>query len=342
MSMRVVLSVFLIVMAVLVSSGQVQAANLDQAFLRLDRMTTSTATGGTVCLEIATTASTDAHVEVTFPTDFTVNGTAGNWTVTTTNLPLGATAMPGVNTAENVTSQTVRFPITDISGADTLYCFNFTGSSTLTTKGSTGNDLTGYITVTDSGDVAIDTAQYATALITDDQVVITATVPPTFSFSIAGSGAQALGVLSTSSVTSGGGNAVTFGTNAGNGWVGWILSANQALDSAATGDSIETSGTVDDSPSTLSAGTEGYVVDADLTTDSGTSGTGTVTIDPEYLGTTTSQGGTLPANFEEFATADGPTDGDVVTLVARASISALTKAATDYTDTWTVVGAANF
>lgn len=319
---------------------QASAAQLSQAFVRLDRMTASTATGGTVCLKMATVAGTDAKVKVTFPAGFTVSGTAGNWTVTTTNLPAGASAMPGVATATVVATQTVTFPVTDISSAATLYCFNFTGTSTLTNP-TAGNDLTGSISVTTSADVVIDSGIYATSIIADDQIDITATVPATFSFAL-GSNSQALGTLSSGSVISGSGVTVTFGTNAGNGWFGWVLSANAGLDSAATGDSIDTVGTIDDTPSSLTPGSEGYILDADLTSDSATGGTGTVTIDAEYNGGTTSAGGTLSTTFTEFATANGPTDSDVITLIPRVAISALTQAGTDYTDTLTVVGAGHF
>lgn len=321
-------------------SSSATAAQLNEAYLRLDRMKASTATGGTVCAKVATTGSTDATIKVTFPSGFTVNSTASNWTVTTTNLPAGSSAMPGINTATAVSGQDVTFPITDISSDTTLYCFNFASSSTLTNP-TAGTDLTGEITVQASGPTTIDSGAYATAIIADDQVVVTATVPATFSFAL-GTNAQAIGTLSTSSVTSGSGVATTVITNAANGWLAWLLSANQSLDSATTGDTIATSGSVDDSPTTLSTGTEGYVVDADLTTDSGTAGSGTVTIDAEYLGADTSSGGTLSATFEEYATADGPTDSDVVTLVPRVTISGLTQAATDYTDTWTIVAAGNF
>jgi hypothetical protein len=319
---------------------QAQAAQLTEAFVRLDRMKASTATGGTVCVKMATTAGTDAKIKVTFPSGFTVNSTADNWTVSTTNLPLGATAMPGIDDASDVTSQTVTFPITDISSDSTLYCFNFTGTSTLTTS-TAANDKTGSISVTTSGDAVIDSGIYATSIISDDQVVVTATVPATFSFAL-GTNTQALGTLSTGSVTSGTGVTVTVGTNAGNGWIGWVKSANAALTSAATGDTIDTSGSVDDTPDELTAGTEGYVLDADLTTDSATSGTGEVTIADEYDGSTTSEGGSLETDFAEFATADGPTDGDVVTLIPRVAISALTQAGNDYTDTLTIVGAGWF
>ncbi len=317
-----------------------QAAQLNETFIRLSRLSDATTTGGTVCVKMATTAGTDAKVKVTFPTGFTVNSTASNWTVTTTNLPAGASAMPGIATATGVSSQTVTFPITDISSNSTLYCFNFAASSTLTTP-SAADNLTGSVSVTTSADAEIDGGNYALSIVADDQIVITATVPSIFSFALGGN-TQALGTLSTGSVTSGGGVTVTIETNAGNGWLGWVLSANAALNSASTGDTIATTGTVNDTPDSVSAGTEGYVLDADLTTDSATGGTGTVTIDAEYLGTTTSMGGALSTTFTEFATATGPTDGDVITLIPRVAISALTQAATDYTDTLTVVAAGNF
>ena len=72
---------------------QAHASGLDQAIVRIDRMEASTATGGQVCAT-AHTVATEASVAVQFPTGFTVNTTAANWTVTTTNLPGDATAWP--------------------------------------------------------------------------------------------------------------------------------------------------------------------------------------------------------------------------------------------------------
>lgn len=322
------------------SSTTAQAATLAEGYVRLDRLKASTTTGGTVCAKLTTTGSTDTTIKVTFPTGFTVNTTASNWTVTTTNLPTGSSAMPGISTASAVSGQDVTFPITDISSGATLYCFNFAASSTLTNP-TAGNDKTGSLTVQAAGPTTVDSGNYALSIISDDQVSVTATVPSTFTVAL-GTNSQALGTLSTSSVSSGSGVSVTLTTNAANGWLTWVKSTNAALNSSTTGDTIATTGSVDDSPSTLSSGTEGYVLDADLTSDSGTSGSGTVTIDAEYLGADTSSGGTLSTTYEEVATADGPTDSDVITLVPRVAISGLTQAATDYTDTLTVVAAGNF
>lgn len=331
---------FLFIGLFFVSANNADAAQLTEAFLRLDRMKASTITGGTVCAQWTTTAPADNKIKVTFPTGFVVNGTASNWTTNTLNLPSGAVAMPGITTATVVSGQTVTFPISNISSNSTLYCFNFSGTNTLTTS-TAGVDKAGVIQVTTSADAEIDIGSYATAVITDDQIVVTATVPSTFTMTLS-TLTQSLGIMTTSAISSGSGVAVTLITNAGNGWIGWVKSLNAGLNSSATGDSIPTTGTVDGTPSTLSAGTKGYVLDADLTTDSATAGSGAVTISPEYNGATTSAGGALSTIFSEFASANGPTDTDVITLIPRAAISGLTKAATDYTDTLTVVAAGNF
>jgi hypothetical protein len=186
-------------------------------------------------------------------------------------------------------------------------------------------------------------------LIASDQAVITATVPPTFSFTL-GNLSQGLGTLSSSAITpSSPGITAAVGTNANNGWIIWVKSLNQALNSATTGDTIPTitAGGVGTNE-TVVAGTKGYVLDSNVTVDSATLGTGAVSIPAEYAdgdntGTgTLNKGGSLFSYFSEVATADGPTDGDTVTLIARVAISALTQAATDYTDTLTIVGAGNF
>jgi hypothetical protein len=149
--------------------------------------------------------------------------------------------------------------------------------------------------------------------------------------------------LSTTTASSSG-RTVTIATNAAAGWVAWVKSANAALNSASTGASIATAGTVNNAPSDLAALT-GYVLDVDITTDSGT-GTGTVSqasdYGAEYAGTNATSGGTLSTTFQPIAAASGTTDGDVLTLIERAKISAVQAAAVDYTDTLTVVAAGRF
>jgi hypothetical protein len=89
----------------------------------------------------------------------------------------------------------------------------------------------------------------------------------------------------------------------------------------------------------------GYVLDTNITTDSAT-GTGTVSqaagYGAEYNGTNSTSGGALSTTFQPIAAANGTTDGDVLTLIERAKITAVQAAATDYTDTLTVVAAGRF
>lgn len=316
----------------------VQAAAFTEAYLRLDRMKASTNTTVLVVAKPATTG-TENDVQVAMPSDFTVSSTASNHTVATTNLPTGVTAWPGIATATAVSGTTITFPSTDLA-VGTLYGFRITGASSITT-GSSGSSKTGTITTRTSGPATIDTTTYATAVISDDQIVVTATVPPNFSFTLGGTTDSFTSNLSTSSTVSTTGVTVTIATNAAAGWYTWVKSLNSGLTSATTSQTIATAGTVNGSPSTLSNGSNGYVLDTNLTTDSGT-GTGTVTIDAEYDGSGSNQGGTLSSTFQPIASASGTTDGDVLTLIERATINAVVPAATDYTDTLTVVGAGRF
>lgn len=302
------------------------------SYLRLDRMKASTATGGTVCTT-TTTSGSEADVQVTFPTGFTVNGTAGNWTVTTTNLPTGATPWPGIGTATAVASQTVTFPSTDLS-TSTLYCFNFSGTSTLTT-GTAGNDKTGSIITRTGGQVAIDTINYATSIISEDQISVTATVPSTFTFSLSGSTA-ALGTITTTGATSATALTATVSTNANNGFLAWVKSTNAALSSTSTSDTIPSAAFTSGAGNVVDlASTNGYVLDVNT-------GAGAPTIATEYDGNTTAKGGNLSTAFRQIASATAPVSGNTFDLVVRARASATNKAASDYADTLTVTAAGQF
>lgn len=322
----------LVLPALAVNVAPAQAANFTQAYLRADRMKASTATNVLVVFKPAST-ETAAKVKVTFAAGYTVDPSP---TVNTSNLPTGTTALPGTLSAAGASQVVTITGVTELT-VGTSYGVNIATGITNTTAGEYENT----ITTTTSGDVTIDTSNVAVRIISDDQIVLTATVPSTFSYTLSGTSDTFTSDLSSSSVVSTNGKTVTIATNADKGWITWVKSANAALSSATAGETIDTTGTVNGSPNTLSAGTNGYVLDVNLTTDSGT-GTGTVTIDTEYNGTDTSSGGTLSTSFQPIASADGTTNGDVVTLIARATISAVKGAADDYTDTLTVVGAGNF
>lgn len=328
----------ILLIAPFIFADSAEAGSLTQTAVRLDRLIASTATGGTVCAKPATTG-TETTVKVTFPTGFTVNTTASNWTVTTTSLPFGGTAWPGIGTASSVSGQDVTFPSTDLT-VGTLYCFNFSATNTLTTS-TAGNDKTGVVTIQAAGPATIDSGAYALSIVSNDQVVVSATVPATFTFSLSAN-TDSLGTLSTTTASSSGITA-TISTNAASGWTVWVKSANAALNSASTGASIATAGSIDATPTDITSVT-GYVLDVNATTQ-GSGGSGNFTIEPEYDGANTTSGGTLSTSFQAVAVSDnpaGPTDGDVMTIIERAKISAVQAAATDYTDTLTVVAAGLF
>lgn len=317
----------------------VEAAGLTQAYVRLDRLTASIATSGMVCAK-STTVAVETMVKVTFPTGFTTTDTPGNWTVTTTNIPTDATAWIGIGTATAATGQDVTFPSGDMV-VGTLYCFNFTGTSTLTNAGA-GNNLVGVLTTQLAGPTTIDSSSFALSTITNDQIAVSATVPPTFSFSLPTNTLTFLSNLTTTPVLTGT-SVATITTNASSGWVAWVKSANAALNSASTGATIASPGSASDNTVTDVSATNGYFLDVAFT-DSGT-GTGTVSqaanYGQEYNGDAT-HGGTLSTTFQPVAASSGTTDGDTITLTALAKISAVQAAATDYADTLTVVAAGRF
>jgi hypothetical protein len=331
----IVLTLLLVLTPVLFYQ-KADAATLTETLVRFDRLETSTQTTGMVCVNQAS-SGTDASVVVTFPTGYTL-GIASTFTTSTTNTgwPSGATAWPGIGTATNVTSQAVTFPSTTLT-AGTLYCFNWSNSAAVETASSASNTNTGSVTTQTSVPATIDSGSYVTSTITNDQIVVTATVPQAFSFALSGN-TDALGTLSTSSVSSSPTpRTVTVNTNAKNGWLVWAKDANTGLTSASASHTIAS--TTPGTNSTLSGGTEGYNTGV---TQTQASGTGTITVSTPFVGGSTGKGGGLNTTYATLATSNGSGASSVLTLTNNAAISATTPAATDYTDTITVTGAGAF
>jgi hypothetical protein len=312
------------------------AAALTKVFVRFDRMKISTATTGTVCAQPATVA-TEADVQVTFPTGYTL-GSAANFTVNTTNLawPTGGTAWPSIATATNVTGQVVTFPSGDLT-VGTLYCFNWTNSAAVTVKSSATSSNLGSVQTRASGPTNIDTESYATASIADDQIVVSATVPSIFSFALSGT-TDSLGTLSTSAVTSSPTpRTATVSTNAKNGWLVWAKDANTGLTSASASSTIAS--TTPGSNSTLSNGANGYNTGV---TSTQAGGGGTITVATPFVGGSTGKGGGLDTTLRTLASSNGTADTAVLALTNNVTISPTQAAASDYTDTITVIGAGLF
>jgi len=317
-------------------SQTTHAAALGSVFVRFDHMQTSTATTGTVCAKPTSTA-TEGKVKVTFPPSYTL-GAAGTFTVSTTNLawPTGGTAWPSIATASTVSGQDVTFTSGDLT-AGTLYCFNWTNTAAVTTSSSATASNLGAVTTQTSAPADIDTAQYATATISNEQIVVTATVPPAFSFALSGN-TDALGTLSSAAIAvSPTPRTATVNTNAKNGWMVWAKDLNTGLTSAAASKTIAstTPGTV----STLATNSEGYNTGVTSSIVSG----GSITVDAAFAsGGVNYKGGGLDTTLRTLATGAGVADTAVLTLTNNVSIKTSTAAATDYTDTITVVGAGLF
>lgn len=318
-------------------------AAVDTAFVRFDRHATGSGISGTACLE-TTTVGTETNVVIVFPSDWTVSSTPSNWTVTTTTLPTkpttggAATAWPGIGTASSVNGTSVTFPATDLS-TSTFYCFNFAGASS--TVGPAGNDKTGQLK-TQGGAPYVDSVDWATSVVSSgaDQISVTASVSASMTFSLSANTA-ALGNITSGSTTAASGVTETVSTNARNGWVSWVRGTNNggagvgALHSTNANADIDSPGSFDGTPETLST-SGGYVLDVDT-------GSGTPTIAAEYDGAGADDGGHISqSQFRQIAHATAPSNANTVSLVVKARSSVTTPAASDYTDTLTVVAAGSF
>lgn len=317
-------------------SHMAKAATFDEVMVRFDRMNVSEPTTGTICAKPATT-ETEASVDVTFPTGYSL-GLAATFTVNTTDTawPSGASAWVGINTATNVNSQVVTFPSGDLS-VGTLYCFNWTNSAAVSVTSSPSASNSGSITTKTGASADIDTGNYSTASISGDQIVVSATVLQTFSFALSAN-TDNLGNLSTSSITtSSTPRTATINTNAKSGWIVWAKDSNTGLSSTMASHTIAS--TTPGSNSTLSTNSEGYNTGL---TSSQVGGTGTITIAAAFVGTALGQGGGLDSSLRTLATSDGTADTAVLTIKNNATISPVTPAASDYTDTITVIAAGLF
>ena len=331
--------------------NKIFAANLTEASLRLDRMTPSVTDNDILVIIKPASTVTEDEIQITFDAGFTVDGTNTNITTLATTGVISTyqgeaiTTLPSLGaTAASVVGQVVEIASGDLTPG-TLYGFFITAG--IDNPGGAGTHQTKIATL--ASNAVQDQANVATRNIANDQVVITATVPPTFSFALSANTTfidnavqdDVEDDLDVSIINTAKDVDVTISTNANNGWIAWLKSANAGLDSATTSETIDTQSTVNDVCSTLVAGSDYYQLDVNIDTDHGT-GTGTINIDDEYDCNNADGGGTFSTTYEEIAISDGSTAGDVITLVAKVAYIAIKQAATDYTDTWTVIGAANF
>lgn len=327
-----------------------QASAFQMAVLRLDREAASTASKALVCARPASTA-TEASVKVTFPTtsspDFTF-GAAGTFTVTsslsdpTDPLPatingVSVTVWPSIATATNVTGHTVTFPSGDLT-VGTLYCFEITGGLT---TGAAGTNLQASIATYTSGAVLIDTTPVALAVVTNDQIAVSAIVPPSFSFSLSGNSDAFTTNLSPTSAIGTTGVTVSAATNAKSGWVAWAKDSQQGLFSTSAAykiNSVSSTGAA----TTLVNGTEQYGSFVGTLVQATNTGHCTLTATAPYNGSATAVGGYAASFTQMAACVGGTSNGNSFIVTEEATISSATAAGSDYADVITVVGAGLF
>lgn len=170
------LLLFFLSAGMLVKLPSAFASTFTSAFIRLDRQTTDAPLSGTICAQPSSAgAGTENQVTITFPNDFTISANANDWRANTVRRPSGSTIWPISSIAKDVSGQSVTFSSGDLT-SNTLYCFNFNGASS--TTGGVGDDITGTVTTKNSSNTTIDQADYATSILDNNQIGVSATIPP--------------------------------------------------------------------------------------------------------------------------------------------------------------------
>lgn len=325
------------------------AAQLNPASVRLGRLGISATTGNDllVTFKLVTTPTSVSKIRVTFPVGFTL--TTGTPAVATTGFPLtpaSITAPPGTLTAavSNTTRDIIVSGLTSASlNGTTLYGF-------IIPSGSIQNPATaGQYMMTvesqNSGGTALDSTQtpvYVTGASTNaDQVVISASVAPNFSFSLSANADTIPQVDATNTKDSAGIN-MTVGTNSPLGYTAYVKSANAALVSATNPGTQIVTGTFDGAADTLTPGQTKYTFVPSTGTVC-TICTGSLAYNGEYaVGDATHGGSFNGTNFASFVSRSGYTNADSITLKERITVANTIGYANDYTDTLTIVAAGNY
>jgi hypothetical protein len=325
------------------------AGSLTNTYLRTDRL--ATAQAGHLRLVFRTpsgeTGATALTIDLNGADGTTWSGQGGlvhagamTKDVSTCATELSVTGLPGGSLAVSGSSNhTIAISSITALSASTTYCIDLTNSDAVTNPTSTG---TFHPTVTEStGDTNSITVAVNIVGSNADQIAVSASVSPTFSFSLSANAAN-LGTLTTANPTESSAINSTVSTNASHGWQVWAadFSGTPGLRSTTASKTISYNPAAGASVATLTSGNEGYNVGAG--TASGTTCT-SVTTDTKFAsGGTQYRGGGLDGTLRSLAVSTGVADTCALPLRVNASIAPTTPAATDYASTVTVVAAGNF
>jgi hypothetical protein len=242
---------------------------------------------------------------------------------------------PGTPTAAGNASTGLITFTTATQTATTAYCLVLSSTSAVT------NPTTGAVEPVVFSSDTDTSVTVQTDVITNDQIIVSAIVPSTFTMSLSGT-SDTLGTLSSGSISGSGGLTVTVGTNAKNGWFLYASDINSGLYSSTQTKYIASVAT--GSLQTLTSGSEGYdlaVTSASINQGTG-SGIGVTSAQTYYASTGSGVGGGLNTVPRIIAQSNGTAVNAQVPIKEYATISNITPAALDYGDTITLVGAGSF
>jgi len=287
----------------------------------------ATGTSSLIVTFTTSASNTGTTLSVTFPAGYTVTTGAIGYATTfgtpnctaitgaSSDLPTGSTI------TANGSGQVITFTGISAMTASHSYCGVLTG--TAVTNPSAGTYAGSITAGTDQP------AQVGWDIITNDQIVVTATVPASFTLGLSANTDPFTANLSVGSIGATTGVTATVTTN-GTGWYIYGTDSNTGLTSASTSTTIP-SATVGAADS-LTAGTAGY--DTAITS---AQAVGNYAAGAPGVGS-----GLSSTTMEKLVTGTGPTASETAVFKEYAAISGLTPAATDYTDTITLVGAGTF
>jgi hypothetical protein len=317
------------------------ATYLTNSYIQLNRMSAGTPTSFRIVFRPSSSGATSVAINFNGADATTWTGSSGalgaqaSQTDSVATCPTEATAsaLPGAHTF-TVSGSTLTINSVTALTAGTIYCDDLTFASSVTTP--TAGEYHPTITVgSDSDTVAVRT-------ISNDQVVVSGTVAPTFNLALSSNTDNFTSSLAPGSVVSTTGVTATINTNAKTGWVAWAKGLNSGLNSATRTKTIPaiTPGTA----APLSAGTEGNVYGVtNITQGTGAGLTAAATAyDATATGGVNFNGSGLDTNIRQVAQSTGTAGNAALTLKERAAISAVTPAAADYTDTITLIAAGSF
>jgi hypothetical protein len=318
---------------------------LASASVRLDRMKSGTATSVRVVFTTSPLTATEDSVKIDFNAADSSTWTGSSGLVNTTQTTsvstcpadTGATALPGTLAASGSGAVVTITGVTNLT-ASTAYCVDLTSASAVTTPtaGEYHPTITTYTSATPD-----DTTTVAVRTVSDDTITVSAAVPPSFNFQLDGNTTTFGGVLISGSKNQTTARTVTVNTNAVAGWTAWVRNSDaNGLYSATAGKNIAgtTPGTAVNVDSSLN--TEQYVWGVNSITQG--SGAGTTSTPTAFDATGTNEGTGVDQTYRKFASSTGTASSAVVSIRASATISGLTPAANDYTDTVQVIGAGSF